>query len=129
MSASHRRVLARQVLFERRCRQRRVCDDFRTHRSTYRYRKQKQFIDDWLDRVTSAACDDYGYGMAVARCIEIVKGYGETYERGLSRYLATVDKEHGARSAEDIRRLHQAALADEKGEIFEQTLSRMVAGA
>lgn len=98
-------------------------------RSTYRYRKQKQFIDDWLDRVTSAACDDYGYGMAVARCIEIVKGYGETYERGLTRYLATVDREHGARSAEDIRRLHQAALADEKGEIFEQTLSRMVAGA
>ena len=98
-------------------------------RSTYRYRKQKQFIDDWLDRVTSATCDDYAYGMAVARCIEIVKGYGETYERGLTRYLATVDREHGARSAEDIRRLHQAALADEKGEVFEQTLSRMVAGA
>jgi indolepyruvate ferredoxin oxidoreductase beta subunit len=92
-------------------------------RSTYRYKRQQQFIDDWLDRVTSAACDDYEYGLAVARCIEIVRGYGETYERGLSRYLATVDRHSGARNAEDVRRLHQAALADEKGEVFRQTLS------
>jgi indolepyruvate ferredoxin oxidoreductase beta subunit len=98
-------------------------------RSTYRYRKQQNFIDGWLDRVTSAACDDYDYGLAVARCVEIVRGYGETYERGLSRYQATVDRRSGARSADEVRRLHQAALADEKGEVFEQALSGIGAHA
>ena len=98
-------------------------------RSTYRYRKQRHFIDGWLDRVTSAACNDYDYGLAVARCVEIVRGYGETYERGLSRYRATVDRQRGARNADEVRRLHQAALADEKGEVFEQALSGIGAHA
>ena len=98
-------------------------------RSTYRHKRQQKFIDDWLDRVTSAACDDYEYGLAVARCIEVVKGYGETYERGLSRYLATVDPQRGGKNAADVRRLHQAALADEKGEVFQHTLSSIGAGA
>jgi indolepyruvate ferredoxin oxidoreductase beta subunit len=98
-------------------------------RSTYRFGRQQQFIDDWLDRVTSAACDDYEYGLAVARCIEIVKGYGETYERGLERYLAAVDSERGARNAADVRRLHQAALADEKGDVFRQALTAIGARA
>ena len=97
-------------------------------RATYRYKKQKSFIDDWLGRVTVAACDDYEYGLAIARCIEIVKGYGETYERGRNRYLAIVDPEKGAKNADTVRQLHRAVLADENGELFAETLASMGSG-
>lgn len=100
----------------------------RFRRMTHRYSKQTALIDDWLDRVTAAACDDYDYGLAVARCVEMVKGYGETYERGLRRYLAIVDAGPASRNAAAVRRLHQAALADEQGSVFTDTLEALEAG-
>ena len=92
-------------------------------RGTYRYKKQQSFISGWLDRVTAATCDDYEYGLAVARCIEIVKGYGDTYERGMSRYLEIVDPQKGAKNGSAVRKLHRAVLADEKGDLFRESLS------
>ena len=89
-----------------------------TRRTTLRYKRQRVLINEWLDRVTAAACDDYDYGMSIARSIEMVKGYGDTYDRGLSRYRAVVN----GGDAATVRDLHRAALADEKGEAFEATL-------
>jgi len=94
----------------------------RIRRVTLRYKVQRAFIDDWLDRVTAAAVDDYEYALSVARCIEIVRGYGATYERGKARYLATVDTTSGGRDADAVRRLHAAALADERGDAFRREL-------
>lgn len=91
-------------------------------RSTLRFKQQRSLINGWLDRVTAAAVDDYEYGLAVARCIEIVKGYGDTYERGMSRYLATVDATSGAKNAAAVTNLHEAAIADEKGDAFRDML-------
>ncbi|MDH5346090.1 MAG: indolepyruvate oxidoreductase subunit beta family protein, partial [Gammaproteobacteria bacterium] len=98
-------------------------------RFTYRYGNQRRHIDVWLDGVTAAACNDYDHGLAIARCIEIVRGYGETFERGMSRYLAMTDAATGARSGEALRRLHSAALADEQGVVFRDTLESIGAGA
>lgn len=100
----------------------------RFRRGTHRYGKQVLLIRDWLDRVTAAARNDYDYGLAVARCIEIVRGYGDTYERGLSRYLIAVDAPCGTRNADAVRRLHRAALADENGTVFRDTLAAIEAG-
>ena len=88
-------------------------------RTTLRYKRQRKFINDWLDRVTAAACDDYDYGMSIARSIEMVKGYGDTYDRGLSRYQTVVE----GGDAATVRALHKAALADEKGSAFEAALA------
>ena len=101
----------------------------RIRRITYRYKQQRAFINDWLDRVTAAAVDDYAYGMSLARCVEIVRGYGETYERGKLRYLATVKAAAASKSAETVQRLHEAAIADEKGEAFRIALKAHGAGA
>ncbi len=101
----------------------------RIRRMTLRYREQRAFINDWLDRVTAAAVDDYEYGLSVARCVEIVRGYGATYERGKARYLATVDATSGGKDAVAVRRLHAAALADERGEAFDKELAARGAGA
>ena len=101
----------------------------RIRRSTLRYKQQYAFINNWIDRVTAAAVEDYEYGLAVARCIEMVKGYGDTYERGLSRYLAIVDATTGGANATAVRNMHAAALADEKGDAFRESLkSKGVAG-
>jgi len=97
-------------------------------RGTYRFKRQQEFIHDWLDRVINAAVDDYDYALAIAHSIEMVKGYGDTYQRGLSRYLAAVDTVAGLPAADratGMRRLHNAALADEKGQVFGDALSTL----
>lgn len=94
-------------------------------RRTYRHARQRQLVADWLDRVTAAARDDYDFGLAVARSIEIVRGYGATWERGMSRYQAMTDRERGAQNALDLGRLHRAALADEDGVLFRDQLAAL----
>ena len=104
----------------------------RLRRGTYRFGVQQQLIDDWLDRVTQAAQSDYDYALSIAHCIEIVKGYGETYERGLNRYRATLDSAcrlPDERRGDAVRQLHRAALADEQGRVFADALASLDAAA
>lgn len=98
----------------------------RFRRGTYRYAKQQAFIASWFDKVIGAALADYDYALALARCVEIVRGYGSTYERGMTRFTATLSRAH---SAESVRKLHQAALADEKGTAFDAALASLDAAA
>ena len=98
----------------------------RWRRGTYRFRVQQSLIDDWLRRVNEAATEDYDYALSIAQCIGIVKGYGDTYQRGLTRYRVTVDtvsQMATGNRAELVRRLHNAALADEEGRLFSETLA------
>ncbi len=100
----------------------------RFRRGTWRFKKQQELIHDWLDRVINAAVDDYDYALSIAHCIEMVRGYSDTYERGLSRYRATVEAVSGLPAAERaaaMRRLHKAALADEKGRVFSETIATL----
>lgn len=98
----------------------------RWRRRTYRFRLQQQRVEAWLGRIREAAeAGHYDYARAVAESIEIVRGYGETYERGLSRYEAMLDAAERAAPGERasiVRRLHAAALADEEGRTFERAL-------
>jgi len=101
----------------------------RWRRGTYRYKRQQDFIHDWLDRVINAAVNnEYDYALGIARCIEMVRGYGDTYERGLTRYRAAITAASNlpaASRAVDLRRLHKAALADEKGKTFGDALTAL----
>lgn len=104
----------------------------RFRRGSYRFAKQQSLISDWLERVTLALRDNYDDALSIANCIEIVKGYGDTYERGLARYSATI--EFAATLApgnrgDAVRQLHRAALADEKGRVFSDTLSKLETAA
>jgi len=89
-------------------------------RRTLRFRKQQSFIAQWLRQLDSVAREDYERALAIAHCMEIVRGYGSTYERGLARYLAIIES---AKSAADVKRLHKAAMADEDGEAFTAALA------
>lgn len=97
----------------------------RFRRGTFRYGSQSEFIRDWLNRILTIVRDDYDRALALAHCIEIVRGYGSTYERGMTRYKKTVD---AASSAASIRKLHRAALADEQGKLFDDTLASLDSG-
>jgi len=92
---------------------------------TYRFAIQTQFITAWLDHIRTAVSDDYDYALSIAKCIGIVKGYGDTFDRGLSRYQKSVQVARGvpaAQRAEALRSLHQAALAGEDGALFSQSV-------
>ncbi|MCH9693620.1 MAG: indolepyruvate oxidoreductase subunit beta family protein [Gammaproteobacteria bacterium] len=92
----------------------------RWRRGTMRYSVQQRILGQWRERLIESATSDYEYAVATAECIEIVRGYGETWERGMSRFsrsMAATSDETRDR-ADIMRRLHQAALADEGGDQF-----------
>ena len=89
---------------------------------------QQKLIGEWLDSVRKALNEDYDYALSIAQCIEIVKGYGDTYQRGLNRYRTTVNAVQESSTTDRagaVRLLQQAALADEKGRVFDDAVSAM----
>jgi indolepyruvate ferredoxin oxidoreductase beta subunit len=58
----------------------------RWRRGTYRFGVQQELISDWLKYVRAALESNYDSALHIAQSIESVKGYGDTYERGLRRY-------------------------------------------
>lgn len=100
----------------------------RWRRGTYRFKAQETLISDWADRLCEAAMEDYDYALAIAHCIEMVKGYGDTYQRGLTRYRTAVEAAAGLPAADRaaaMRRLHKAAMVDEEGKVFGDALSTL----
>lgn len=98
----------------------------RWRRKTWRYSVQQRHVEAWLDAVAFAASANYEDGVAMAESIQIVRGYGDTYERGLTRYrriLNATSRAAPGQKADLLRQLQKAALADEQGLAFEQALA------
>jgi indolepyruvate ferredoxin oxidoreductase beta subunit len=51
-----------------------------------RFHAERAFIEGWLSTVRDVAATDYALAVEVAACRNLVKGYGETHERGRERY-------------------------------------------
>jgi indolepyruvate ferredoxin oxidoreductase beta subunit len=95
----------------------------RWRRGTYRFATQTRLIEQWLARIQAA--EDRDYALAIAQSIGMVKGYGDTYERGLHRYqkiLSVAESAPSAEAAALTRQLSQAAQADEEGKVFAAAL-------
>ena len=58
----------------------------RFRRGTFRFERQREFIDSWLGRIETLTAQSYDEAVGVARAVEAVRGYGDTYDRGLARY-------------------------------------------
>ncbi len=97
--------------------------------SSLRHREEDARIREWLDLLAELAPRDYGLAVEMAACQQLVKGYGETFERGLSRYRAIAETlpalKRGADPASAVRELRAAALADEEGGEFAAALARL----
>ena len=97
--------------------------------SSLRHREEDARIRKWLDMLADLAPRNYELAVEMAACQQLVKGYGETFERGLSRYRAIAEAlpalQRGADPASAVRELRAAALADEEGGEFAAALARL----
>jgi indolepyruvate ferredoxin oxidoreductase beta subunit len=58
----------------------------RWRRSTLRYLQEQSRVDAWLKLAQLAAASDLDAAVEIIRCQRLIKGYGETYERGLADF-------------------------------------------
>lgn len=98
----------------------------RWRRGSYRFREEQQKIREWLDQIPKLASRDYALAVEVAECPRLIKGYGDTHALG-SRNFETVMKalstlDGRSDSAMAIRKLREAALADDSGKRLSEAL-------
>ena len=97
-------------------------------RKSLRYAQEQTSLEAWLARVAALAVQDYNAAVEFAECRNLVKGYGDTLERGRANYAAI----EGAlerllarqQPAAAIARLRAAALADDTGAELRAAMGR-----
>jgi indolepyruvate ferredoxin oxidoreductase beta subunit len=92
-----------------------------------RFATEQALIDRWLDAVVRGAQGDAALGLELARCGQLIKGYGSTNERGKDNLLHITDHladpaRNGA--AEAVVQARTAALSDEAGKALDLALQR-----
>jgi|HubBroStandDraft_4_1064222.scaffolds.fasta_scaffold03282_6 indolepyruvate ferredoxin oxidoreductase beta subunit len=88
-------------------------------RATWRFRQENARIEAWLAAIERHAATRYALAVEFARSQRLVKGYGETHERGWRNFSALTQQLELLASRADgavlLSRLQEAALADEEG--------------
>ena len=101
----------------------------RWRRGTLRFHEENERIEKWLGRIEGLAATNYALAVELARAQRLVKGYGDTHERGWRNFSALVDKldELAPRpdAAAVFARLQAAALADEEGKALARELAEI----
>lgn len=91
----------------------------RWRRATWRFRQENARIEAWLAAIERHAATRYALAVEFARSQRLVKGYGETHERGWRNFSALTQQLELLASRADgavlLSRLQEAALADEEG--------------
>lgn len=86
-------------------------------RSTLRFREEEARIGDWLALVRTAAAVDPALAIEIAAVQGLLKGYGDTFDRGLRNALLILDVSRASigqpEAAGRVRALREAALADD----------------
>jgi indolepyruvate ferredoxin oxidoreductase beta subunit len=84
-----------------------------------RYEAEQQALQQWLDTVAATAAKNYDLAVEVAAARNLVKGYGDTHERGRARFDTLmkvlpqlIDRPDGAAK---LAALRKAANADDTG--------------
>ena len=97
-----------------------------------RFATEQTLIERWMAAIAQGLAEHGTLGLEIARCGRLIKGYGSTNDRGKHKLLHVID--HLARStqvanlgdapqrAKAVAAAREAALADEAGALFDQTL-------
>jgi indolepyruvate ferredoxin oxidoreductase beta subunit len=103
----------------------------RWRRRTLRYREENARIEAWLARIVQLAPAHYALALELARAQRLVKGYGETHERGVKSFDALIAQIDTLAARQDgaavLARLQAAALADEEGAALARELAQVAA--
>jgi indolepyruvate ferredoxin oxidoreductase beta subunit len=94
-----------------------------------RYATEQGLIEEWLGGIEAATRQSPALGLELARCGQLIKGYGSTNERGKDNLLHILRHVCGpasavplAEQAQAVARIRQAALQDEAGQALDQAL-------
>jgi indolepyruvate ferredoxin oxidoreductase beta subunit len=100
----------------------------RFRRSSLVYQIEQQQIGEWLAAIESRAGDNYPLALELARCGRLVKGYGDTRERGLGSLQGILDSlgELAEVPAAGVAALRDAALADDEGRAFTRVRAELL---
>ena len=102
-------------------------------RGMHRYREEQERIEAWLDGVSEAHTASPALGIEAAKCANLVKGYGETHERGVRNFERTMGCLAECAAASDpaasFRVLREAALADPDGGKLDAAIAALGAQA
>jgi indolepyruvate ferredoxin oxidoreductase beta subunit len=98
-------------------------------RSSLRFAAEKARLEDWLERLVSTAARDYDLAVEIAECRNLVKGYGDTHERGLASYASIMsrldDIATRGEPAKLVAELRKAAVMDESGDALKAAIARL----
>ena len=91
----------------------------RLRRGMYRYVEEQARIETWIDHVGEACATSAPFALEAARCANLVKGYGDTHDRGVRNFERTMACLGACARAPDpaasLRILREAALSDPEG--------------
>jgi indolepyruvate ferredoxin oxidoreductase, beta subunit len=101
----------------------------RFRRGSLRYQIENQRMEAWLQQIMEIAPRNYDLAVELAECQTLVKGYGDTHERGWSSFsqitalaMNLVGESEGAAR---LRALREAALADDSGAQLERAIASL----
>ncbi|MCA8888164.1 MAG: indolepyruvate oxidoreductase subunit beta family protein [Parvularculaceae bacterium] len=98
-------------------------------RASHRHRVEQLRIDAWLSTIEDVAATDYALALSLVRMQRLIKGYGDTHERGLGNFnkimAALPAIQSTADSAGAVEDLVDAALQDEDGVALQASLAAL----
>ncbi|RUX05933.1 MAG: indolepyruvate oxidoreductase subunit beta family protein [Mesorhizobium sp.] len=98
----------------------------RWRRSLLRHKVEAAHLERWYALALGYVPADYALAVEILNCRRLIKGYSDTHVRAQSKFdrvLSALDLLKGRDDAADwIRRLREAALKDEKGDMLDGAL-------
>ena len=103
---------------------------------SYRFGEEQRAIEAWLGLIKQAQCAELA--LEIVECAGLIKGYGDTHQRGSANYARIVETVVApalageiplGRTVDAIASARAAALADPEGESLARCLAQVRAGA
>ena len=99
----------------------------------HRFREEQTRIEGWLGQVAEAYAASPALSVEAAKCANLVKGYGDTHERGVRNFERTMACLAACTATADpaasLRALREAALADPDGARLDDAIAALEEGA
>ena len=101
-------------------------------RSSLRFKAEQASLEAWLALIAATAREDYALACEIAECRTLVKGYGDTHERGTAKYarilaLLPALSAH-TEPATHVALLRKVALAEESIDKLDEAIARLGLG-
>jgi indolepyruvate ferredoxin oxidoreductase, beta subunit len=94
-----------------------------------RYVTEQRYLENWLATVQQLAPTHYDLAVEVAAARNLVKGYGDTHERGRARFATLMDLlpalSERPDGAAQLAALREAANADDTGTALDTAIAKM----